>query len=75
MYKITDYSKKQADILHVKIKPSNKKNKKIDVIKNGHVILLLLLCSSLFWQRNLSFTYFLNIFSPIFSVFHSTFDI
>ena len=38
MYKITDYSKKQADILHVKIKPSNKKNKKIDVIKNGHVI-------------------------------------
>jgi len=38
MYKITDYSKKQANKLHVEIKPSNKKNKKIDVIKNGHVI-------------------------------------
>jgi hypothetical protein len=38
MYKITDYSKKQAEKLNVTIKPSQKKDKKIDVIKNGHVI-------------------------------------
>jgi len=38
MYKITDYSKKQANKLNVHIKPSNKKNKKIDVIKNGKII-------------------------------------
>ena len=38
MYKITDYSYKQADILNVKIKPSKKKNKKIDVVKNGDVV-------------------------------------
>ena len=38
MYKISDYSKKQAEKLNVTIKPSQKKDKKIDVIKNGHVI-------------------------------------
>ena len=38
MYHITDYSKKQANKLQVDIKPSKKKNKKIDVIKNGHVL-------------------------------------
>jgi ribosomal protein L7/L12 len=38
MYKITDYSKKQADKLNVTIKPSQKKDKKIDVIKNGNII-------------------------------------
>ena len=38
MYKISQYSKKQAEKLNVTIKPSQKKDKKIDVIKNGHVI-------------------------------------
>ena len=38
MYHITDYSKKQAKKLNVEIKPSSKKNKKIDVIKNNKVI-------------------------------------
>jgi len=38
MYHITNYSKKQADKLHVKIKPSNKKNKKIDIIKNDNIV-------------------------------------
>lgn len=39
MYKIKDYSYKQAEKLGVKIKPSNKKNKKIDVInKDGSVV-------------------------------------
>ena len=38
MYKITEYSKEQARNLGVQIKPSVKKNKKIDVIKNGKVI-------------------------------------
>ena len=38
MYNITDYSKKQAKKLNVEIKPSSKKNKKIDVIKNNKVI-------------------------------------
>ena len=38
MYKITEYSKEQAEKLGVQIKPSVKKNKKIDVIKNGKVI-------------------------------------
>lgn len=35
MYKITDYSKKQAAKLGVEIKPSLNKKKKIDVYKNG----------------------------------------
>ena len=34
MYKITDYSKKRAQLLGVEIKPSKNKNKKIDVFKN-----------------------------------------
>ena len=38
MYKIKEYSKEQARNLGVQIKPSVKKNKKIDVIKNGKVI-------------------------------------
>jgi len=38
MYNITDYSKKQAKKLNVEIKPSSKKNKKIDIIKNNKVI-------------------------------------
>ena len=38
MYKITDYSRKQAEKLNVAIKPSHKKNKKLDVLKNGTVI-------------------------------------
>ena len=38
MYHITDYSKQQAKKLNVDIKPSNKKNKKIDVIKNNTII-------------------------------------
>ena len=38
MYKITEYSKEQARKLGVDIKPSVKKNKKIDVIKNGKVV-------------------------------------
>ena len=38
MYKITDYSYKQAKKLNVKIKPSTKKNKKIDVYKNDHLL-------------------------------------
>jgi hypothetical protein len=37
-YKITDYSKKQAEKYDVEIKPSKKKNKKIDVYKNGALI-------------------------------------
>jgi hypothetical protein len=38
MYKITDYSKQKAKQLNVNIKPSHKKNKKIDVIKNDKII-------------------------------------
>jgi hypothetical protein len=38
MYRITEYSKEQAEKLGVQIKPSVKKNKKIDVIKNGKVV-------------------------------------
>lgn len=34
MYKITDYSRKQADKLGVSIKPSTNKNKKIDVFRD-----------------------------------------
>jgi hypothetical protein len=37
-YKITDYSKKQAEKYDVQIKPSKKKQKKIDVYKNGTLI-------------------------------------
>ncbi len=38
MYKITDYSFKQAKKLNVDIKPSTNKNKKIDVFKNNKKI-------------------------------------
>ena len=38
MYHISDYSKQQAKKLNVDIKPSNKKYKKIDVIKNNTII-------------------------------------
>tara|TARA_B100001059_G_scaffold219719_1_gene241027 strand:+ start:1100 stop:1375 length:276 start_codon:yes stop_codon:yes gene_type:complete len=34
MYEITDYSKQQAKKLGVQIKPSTRKDKKIDVFKN-----------------------------------------
>jgi len=37
-YKILPYSFKQADKLNVKIKPSTKKNKKIDVFKNNNLV-------------------------------------
>ena len=37
-YTITDYSKKQAKKLGVKIQPSNKKNKKIDIIFKNKII-------------------------------------
>ena len=38
MYKISDYSYKKAKELNVEIKPSKKKNKKIDVYKNNQVV-------------------------------------
>ncbi len=38
MYKITDYTKQNAKQLGVDVKLSNKKNKKIDVYKNGKYI-------------------------------------
>lgn len=38
MYSITQYSKDQAKKLNVVIKPSTKKNKKIDVYKDGEYI-------------------------------------
>lgn len=38
MYKIKDYSYKKAKELGVEIKTSNKKNKKIDVLRKGKVI-------------------------------------
>ena len=37
-YKILPYSYQQAEKLNVTIKPSKKKNKKIDVYKNGEYI-------------------------------------
>jgi len=39
-YKITDYSYKQAQKLGVQIKPSVKKNKKIDVFDGNHQYIL-----------------------------------
>ena len=38
MYKISDYSYKKAKELNVEIKPSKKKNKKIDVYKKNQII-------------------------------------
>ena len=38
MYKITNYSYNQAKKLNVEIKPSTRKNKKIDVYKNNKYI-------------------------------------
>lgn len=38
MYKITEYTKKQAKLLGVDVKPSKNKSKKIDVIKNGKTV-------------------------------------
>ena len=38
MYQITNYTKDQARKLNVIVKPSTKKGKKIDVVKNGVVI-------------------------------------
>ena len=38
MYQITDYSYQQAKKLGVEIRPSSKKNKKIDVYKNNKLI-------------------------------------
>ncbi len=38
MYKITDYTIKQADKYNLTVKPSNKKNKKIDVYKDDKLI-------------------------------------
>ena len=38
MYDITEYSKKQAKKLGVEIKPSTRKDKKIDVFKNDKKI-------------------------------------
>ncbi len=38
MYSITQYSKEQAKKLNVMIKPSEKKNKKIDVYKDGEYV-------------------------------------
>lgn len=38
MYKITQYSKDKASSLGVTIKPSEKKNKKIDVYKDGEYV-------------------------------------
>ena len=38
MYRIKSYSKKRAADLGVKIKPSTRKGKKIDVFKNGKKI-------------------------------------
>jgi len=38
MYKITPYSYQKAKELNVTIKPSQNKNKKIDVFKNGELI-------------------------------------
>ena len=38
MYHITNYSKQQAQKLGVDIKPSTRKNKKIDVYKNNKLV-------------------------------------
>ena len=38
MYNITTYTKNKAKDLGVTVKPSNKKNKKIDVYKNNKLI-------------------------------------
>ena len=38
MYSITQYSKDQAKKLGVSIKPSTRKNKKIDVFKDGEYV-------------------------------------
>jgi hypothetical protein len=38
MYEITQYSKDQAKKLNVVIKPSSRKNKKIDVYKDGEYV-------------------------------------
>ena len=38
MYQIKEYSYNKAKLLNVSIKPSTKKNKKIDVYKNGDYI-------------------------------------
>ena len=38
MYQITNYTKDQARKLNVIVKPSTRKGKKIDVVKNGVVI-------------------------------------
>jgi hypothetical protein len=38
MYHITDYTKKKAKEIGVQIKPSTKKNKKIDVFRDGRLI-------------------------------------
>ena len=38
MYEITDYSKQQAKKLGVQIKPSTRKDKKIDVFKNSEKV-------------------------------------
>ena len=35
MYKITNYTKRQAKKLNVDVKPSIRKNKKLDIYKNG----------------------------------------
>jgi hypothetical protein len=37
-YLITEYTYQQAKKLGVEVKPSNKKNKKIDVFKNGKLV-------------------------------------
>lgn len=38
MYNITNYSKKKAKDLDVKIKPSTRKNKKIDIYKDNKFV-------------------------------------
>ena len=38
MYNITDYTYKKAKTLNVEVKPSKRKNKKLDVVKNGKII-------------------------------------
>jgi hypothetical protein len=38
MYKITDYTKQQADKYNLTVKPSKKKNKKIDVYARGPAV-------------------------------------
>ena len=38
MYRITEYSRQQAQKLNVDIKPSTRKNKKIDVYQQGKLV-------------------------------------